>query len=366
MSDRKNETGREPLFRIAKRSDITKKQAWMIRLIFILLALVVGGLLILALGQNPFAVYLDMIHGSLSNSMRIQATVRIMVPLLGAALAIAPAFRMRFWNIGGEGQIMAGAIAATYFALFHYDSMPAPVLWIVMGLSAIIAGGIWGLIPAFFKSRWGTNETLFTLMLNYIILGVELYLQTGSWKNPVSTGFPRIAMFEQAARLPSLFGVHIGWILVALLVVGMSIYMRSSKQGYEIAVVGESENTARYVGMNVAKIIMRTMFLSGAIAGLVGFMLVSGTDYTLSSSTSGGIGFTAITVAWLGQLNPFAMALISFFLAVLEKGGNTIQTDFKIPSSASEVLTGLILFFMLASEFFIQYRVIIRSRKEKE
>ena len=363
MNPIKNHT-QEPLIRIAKRSGISRGQAWKIRFIFIFAALAAGGLLILALGHNPLAVYRDMVYGSLSNEMRIAATVRIMIPLLGAALAIAPAFKMKFWNIGGEGQIMAGAIAASYFALFHYQSMPAPALWVVMGLSAIIAGGIWGLIPAFFKSRWKTNETLFTLMLNYIILGVELYLQTGPWKNPVSTGFPRIAMFEQAARLPSVFGVHIGWILTAALVVLMYIYMHYTKQGYEIAVVGASEQTARYVGMDVAKVIMRTMFISGAIAGLVGFMLVAGTDYTLNSSTPRGIGFTAITVAWLAQLNPFGMVLISFFLAVLEKGGNTIQTNFKIPSSASEVLTGMILFFMLASEFFIQYRIIWRGRKE--
>ena len=283
----------------------------------------------------------------------------------GAALAIAPAFKMKFWNIGAEGQIMVGGIAATYFALYWYDKLPKPALLIVMAVASILAGGIWGLVPAFCKARWGTNETLFTLMLNYIAIGIEAYLQNGPWKDPSGTGFPIIAMFDQKARLPKVGGVHIGWIIVLALTVGMFIYMKYSKHGYEISVVGESQRTARYAGMNVGKIIMRTMFLSGAIAGLMGFLVVSGADYTLNNGTSGGVGFTAIIVAWLAHLNPFAMVLIAGLLAVLTKGSNTIQTNFKIPASAADVLSAIILFFMLGCEFFINYRMIFRGSKAK-
>ena len=244
--------------------------------------------------------------------------------------------------------------------------IPWPVaLLIVMAVASIIAGGIWGLVPAFCKARWGTNETLFTLMLNYIAIGIEAYLQNGPWKDPSGTGFPIIAMFDQKARLPKVGGVHIGWIIVLALTVGMFIYMKYSKHGYEISVVGESQRTARYAGMNVGKIIMRTMFLSGAIAGLMGFLVVSGADYTLNNGTSGGVGFTAIIVAWLAHLNPFAMVLIAGLLAVLTKGSNTIQTNFKIPASAADVLSAIILFFMLGCEFFINYRMIFRGSKAK-
>lgn len=366
MSAPKSRDKKEPLVRIAKRTDISRGKAWLIRIAAVLLALASGGLLIMALGHNPFAVYRDMVTGSLSTKTALIATAKIAIPLLGAALSIAPAFRMKFWNIGAEGQILAGAIAASYFALFQYQNMSRPILLFVMFLAAVAAGGIWGLIPAVFKAKWGTNETLFTLMLNYIVLNIVTFLRTGPWKSPSSSGFPKIAMFDASARLPNVFGVHIGWILVLVLAVLLYIYMKHTQQGYEIAVVGESEHTARYVGMNVPKIIIRTVFISGAIAGMVGFLIVSGSSYTLTDNTAGGYGFTAITVAWLAKLNPFAMIIISIFLAVLKKGSNTIQTNFKIPASASEVLTGMILFFMLGCEFFINYRLIFRSRRRVE
>ncbi|MGI6085786.1 MAG: ABC transporter permease [Acetivibrionales bacterium] len=361
MSASKGSEKKVPLIRIAKRPDIPKLQAWLIRFTAVFLALISGGLLILVLGHNPLLVYRDMITGSLATKTALIATVKIAVPLLGAALSLAPAFRMKFWNIGTEGQILAGAIAASYFALFQYQNISRSVLLLLMFIASIAAGGVWGLIPAIFKAKWGTNETLFTLMLNYIILKMVTYLRTGPWKNPSSSGFPKIAMFDAQARLPNVFGVHIGWIIVLGIAVFMYIYMRYSKHGYEIAVVGESEHTARYVGMSVGKIIIRTILLSGAIAGMVGFLIVSGSSYTLTDNTAGGYGFTAITVAWLAKLNPFAMIIISAFLAILKKGSNTIQTNFKIPASASEVLTGIILFFMLGCEFFINYRLIFRG-----
>ena len=364
MAEKRNERHvKEPLVRIAKRSNMSRGKRWIIRLLAIVLALVVGCLFVAVLGHNPIEVYKEIISGSLGGPSARRVTVRVAIPLLGAALAIAPAFKMRFWNIGAEGQFVMGGIAASYFALFWFDKLPRPALLLVMALAALVAGGVWGLIPAFFKAKWNTNETLFTLMLNYIALGIEAYLQNGPWKDPKGTGFPIIAMFDQSARLPKVFGVHIGWILVLALTVGMFVYMKYSKHGYEIAVVGESERTARYAGMNVAKIIMRTMFLSGAIAGLMGFLVVSGADYTLNTGTSGGVGFTAIIVAWLAQLNPFVMILIAGLLAVLTKGSNAIQTSFRIPASAAEVLSAIILFFMLGCEFFINYRLVFRHKE---
>lgn len=359
-------SGKEPIIRISKRDDLKTWKKWAIRIVAILLALVAGSLFIAILGHNPLEVYRDMLTGSLGTKTARNNTIRLAIPLLGTALAIAPAFKMKFWNIGAEGQIMMGAVAATYFALFWNDQLPHVLLLIVMFVASAIAGGIWGLIPAYFKAKWDTNETLFTLMLNYVALGIEQFLQHGPWIDPQGTGFPLIAMFEKSARLPKLGGVHIGWIIVLALTIFMFVYLRWSKQGYEIAVVGESQRTARYAGMNVGKIIMRTMFLSGAISGIVGMLVVSGADYTLSTGTTGGVGFTAITVAWLAQLNPFGMVLMALFLAILAKGSNTIQTNFQIPLSASKVLTGMILFFMLACEFFINYRLIFRHKERKE
>lgn len=212
---------------------------------------------------------------------------------------------MKFWNIGVEGQITVGAIFATYFALNFHDSWPSALLLPVMFLAAAIGGGLWGMLPAVFRAKWGTNETLFTLMLNYIAIGVVKYLQGGPWEK-VPKGTQMIERFGQTARMPEVWGVTAGGFIVLLLVLFMFCYLRYTKHGYQIAVVGESEATARYAGIRVGTVIVRTMFVSGAVAGIVGFIVVSGINYTLSDSVAGGVGFTGITVAWLAQLNPLA------------------------------------------------------------
>ena len=224
----------------------------------------------------------------------------------------------------------------------------------------MLAGGLYGLLPAACKAKWGTNETLFTLMLNYIALYFIKYLQNGPWKSPGSS-FPLIGRLGDSGRLTKVLGIHWGWIVALLLVVLSYFYMTRTKQGYEISVVGESANTARYAGISVGKVFMRTMFISGALAGLVGMLQFAGADYTITENTAGGVGFTAITVAWMAKMNPFAMLVVAMFLAILSRGSNTIQTNFKIPISAAELLTGIILFFMLGCEFFITYKLIFKK-----
>jgi len=355
-----------PLIRIARRNSVDMKLAWFVRVVGFLLSLVVGAFLIFALGHNPISVYAEMVNSAFGSNTGVIQTIRIAIPLLGSALAVGLAFKMRFWNIGAEGQIIVGGIAASYFALFYYQTLPAPILFIVMGAAAAIAGGFWGLIPAFFRAKWGTNETLFTLMLNYVAFLFILYLQTvPAWQIPGQTGFPQIDRFDQAARLPQVFGIHIGWILVLVLTVLVHIYITRSKQGYQLTVVGQSEKTARYAGMNVKRIIMRTMILSGAIAGFVGFIQTSGADFTLNEGVAGGVGFTAIIVAWIAQLKPLIMLPVAIFIAVLERGAGRIQTTFMIPATIASVLIGIIIFFMLSCEFFINYKVIFRNRKLK-
>lgn len=359
-----NNSMKTPLIRLAKREGMDKRTVWAIRVGSILLALLLGALVIAISGVNPFKAYGTIITGALGKKTAIRQTVKIAVPLLGCALAIAPCFKMRFWNIGAEGQITAGAIAASYFALYWVGKVPSAVLLLIMGAAGAVAGGIWALIPAFFKARWNTNETLFTLMMNYIIIGVVKWLQGGPWEK-IPRGSQQIEQFASNACLPRVAGVYCGWIVVLALTVFMFIYMKYTKHGYEIAVIGESENTARYAGMNVGWVIMRTMFLSGAIAGVVGFLLVSGANNTLYSGVAAGAGFTAITVAWLAQLNPFAMVGISALLAVLQKGADTLNTQMGIPASLSDVITGVLLFFMLGCEFFINYKLVFRGAEER-
>jgi simple sugar transport system permease protein len=227
----------------------------------------------------------------------------------------------------------------------------------------MIGGGIWGLIPAYFKTKYGTNETLFTLMLNYIALYMIKFFTEGPWRDPASSGFPKIATFNENARLDQIFGVHAGWLVGIFLVVVMFVYLKFTKHGYEISVVGESINTARYAGMNVKKIVLRTMFISGAICGIAGATQVSGAAYTLGEGVAGGVGFTAITVAWLSKLNPIIILVVTVLFSMLEKGCSVMQSTFGLSSAVSGILQGIILFFILGFDFFTRYRFVIRKAR---
>lgn len=349
---------------IVQRGELSAVQTWLYRLLAVLGALATGGLFLLALRFNPFEVYWTMLAGSLGSSSMQKETIKLMIPLCLATLGIVLAFKMKFWNIGGEGQICAGAIAASYFAYFH-NGLPSPILLIVMALAAILAGGLWGLIPALFKTRFGTNETLFTLMLNYIILNFITYLREGPWRNPEG-GFAAMPRFTRQARLPELpipgiGNVHIGWVVMLALVIFVFIYLRYTRQGYELTVVGENMNTARYAGMPVKKIMLRTMFLSAGICGLVGMLQVAGPDRQLTDAVANGRGFTAVSIAWLARLSPIGVMVVSFLFSVVQKGCSMMQTEYRIPASMSDILQGIILFFVLGSEFFIRYRIALRK-----
>ncbi|MBC8533043.1 ABC transporter permease [Yeguia hominis] len=356
------QASRQPLLHIVKRAELPRRTSALLRLGAFLLSLFIGGLFILALGYNPFEIYGTIVSGSFRSAMAIQATIKVMVPLLISSLAVTLAFKMKFWNIGAEGQIIMGATFATYFALFHSD-WNHWVLILVMLLAGMIGGGLWGLIPAVLKTRFNTNETLLTLMLNYIALHIVSYLRDGPWKDPGSQGYAKIARFDGNAALDKVFGVHFGWIIALVLTALVAVYLRRTKQGYEISVVGESQDTARYAGMNVRKIVIRTMFLSGAVAGICGMLQATGADITLTTSVAGGVGFTAIIIAWLAQLNPVMIVVVSFLFSVLEKGSSVIQSSFGLSTDCADVLQGIILFLVIGCEFFIRYRF-VREKKE--
>lgn len=355
-----------PLVRMTKRGDISNGRKVLIYVISFVLALAVGALLLVIIGKNPFTAYYTIVKGAFGSGTAVRETIRLTIPLLITGIGIALAFKMKFWNIGGEGQILVGGIASTALVIYtRPDAMPEWVLLLLMFIVAVIAGSLYAAIPAFFKTKWGTNETLFTLMLNYIAISFVLFLRNqNTWKQKGST-FPIIQDISDRAKLPTLFGVHIGWVVALAIAVLAYIYLKKTKHGYEISVVGDSLNTARYAGMNTRKIQIRTLAISGALCGLVGYLQVAGADGMLSEHTAGGVGFTAITVAWLSKLNPFFMIPVSVFIALLKKGSLAVQSQMGIPASAADVLTGLILFFMLANDFFIEYRLVFRKRKIK-
>lgn len=345
--------------KITKREDLPRKKAILIRILSILLSLVFAGLVIAALGYNPIDVFSNMVSGALGSASRIRQTVLKAVPLIITSLGILVAFKMKFWNIGGEGQIMMGAFAASAVAL--YTDMPKPAMLLCMALAAMAAGGIWAFIPAIFKAKMGTNETIFTLMLNYIAIKFVTYLQYGPWKDPGSQGFPKVADFPDNAILPSIGGVHMGWLIAIILVILVYIFLNHTKKGFEISVVGESVQTARYAGMNISSIIVLSMLLSGGLCGLTGMIQASAVEKTLTSALSANYGFTAIITTWLSGLNAIAALFVCAAFAVLVQGGNYIQISMSVPAAVADMIQAIILFFVLGSEFFLQYKVALHK-----
>lgn len=365
----KNETQvREPMFHIVKRTGIVWWKAWTVRILAVLAALVVCSLItVLLTGENPLAVYATMIDGAFGTKRRIWGLAQNLAMLLCVSLAVTPAFKMHFWNIGAEGQVLIGGLATAACMILFGEKLSTPVLFLLMIVSSVVGGAIWAAIPAYFRAKWNTNETLFTLMMNYIAIQIVSYF-TYIWSVPKGSG--QIGIINGSSRagwLPAIAGKAylLNILIVVALTVAMYIYLNYSKHGYEIQVVGESENTARYIGVNIKKVILRTMALSGALCGIAGFLLVSGTDHTLTRNLAGGRGFTAIMVAWLAKFNPFYMVLTSFLLVFLQKGAIEISTIYGLNDSFSEILTGVIIFFIIGSEFFVDYSVKFRSKEGK-
>jgi len=353
---------REPLVRLVKRPSIELWKSILIRAVAILLSLVVSAVVInLITGLNPIKVYTSMYKGVFGNDIRTWNSIRDMMLLLCIAIGLAPAFKMKFWNIGAEGQILVGGIASAACMIYLGDKISTPLLLIIMAVVSCLAGAVWGLIPAIFKAKWNTNETLFTLMMNYVAIQITSFMidiwdKKGSHSVGVINGDTRSGWFPKIGGEQYILNV----IIVLTLTVLMFVYLKKTKQGYEIAVVGESENTARYAGISVKKVIIRTMIISGAICGIAGFIEVGGVSHTISVNTAGGRGFTAIIVAWLAKFNTFTMILISLLLIFLDRGAAQIASDFNLNEYASEMVTGIILFFILGSEFFINYKLIFR------
>ena len=359
-------TNKEPLMHISKRDGIETWKSWLIRIIAVLLSLVVcAGVIVALTGLNPIEVYKGIFDGAIGTKRRAWMTIRDTLVLLCIAVGITPAFKMRFWNIGAEGQVLIGGVTSAAMMIYLGNSLPPVVLFPLMFLGSAAAAMIWGVIPAFFKAYWNTNETLFTLMMNYVATSIVACMTNILRGKASSLG--KLNMSTQVGWFPQFMGqrYNINILIVVILMFVMFFYLKYSKQGYEITVVGESENTARYAGINVKWVTIRTMIISGAICGLVGFLIVAGRDQTISTTSAGGNGFTAIIVAWLAKFNTFYMALISFLLIFLSKGAAEIASAYSLNDYAASIIEGVILFFILGSEFFINYKMIFRGSKKE-
>ena len=359
-------TKHEPLIRIAKRGVITTKQKIGIRAASVVLALILDALFIVVVtGLNPISVYAEIFKATFGSNLRFIWMLRDMVSLLCIGIALAPAFKMRFWNIGAEGQVLMGGFATALCMMYLGNKLPTALLFLTMIVSSVLAGALWSFFPAFFKANWNTNETLFTLMMNYVAIQLVAY-STNILRGQASS-LGTINMGTKAGWFPKILGQDctLNIIIVAVLMVVMYIYLKYTKHGYEISVVGESENTARYAGIDVKKVTIRTLLISGAICGLCGFIIVAGNKHTIATNTAAGNGFTAIIVAWLAKFNTFYMALISFLLIFLEKGAGQIAPAYGLNEYIADIISGIILFCILGSEFFINFKMFFRHKADR-
>lgn len=348
--------------RLIKREQESAAARFTVPVFSVILALLFGWVFLYLYGADAGQTYLKMYRGALGTNYAFSETLVKAIPLMLAGLAVSVAFKMKLWNIGAEGQFYMGAFAASGIAL-SWGDQPAWLLLITMLMVGFLAGGLWGLITGVLRAKWDVNETITTLMLNYVaILWVDS-LVYGPWRDPQSLGFPLTPRFSMNAYLPTLGDsrVHIGLIIALLIAIIFYFLLNYTRWGYEIKVISESHLAARYAGINVPRNIMLVMLISGGIAGIAGMIEVTGITHRLQSGISPGYGYTAIIVAWLGRLNPFAIILVAFLLGALLVGGFAAQSS-GIPFSIVLMLQGFILFFLLAGEIFNKYQLkIIRG-----
>ena len=357
----------EPLIHIVKRDDLAGWQAWLIRIATIIVALIFVGFLSMLVTEKGFfetykimysGVFDRLLQGSTKMLWKYLQEIAI---LLCLALALTPAFKMKFWNCGAEGQALMGGLASIFCMIEFGDKLSYGALIAVICITSIVAGAVWGVIPAIFKALFNTNETLFTLMMNYIatqIIAYYVYIEGGGSNviNPVSAGnFPAVGKNDYFVNI----------VTVAIITVVMYIYLKYSKQGYEISVVGESQNTAKYIGINVKKVIIRTMAISGALCGVTGMLLVAGKDHSINTNLVGGQGFTAILMSWLGQFNPFIMVIMTAIVVFLRIGVAKVADSSLLNSSFSEIMVGIVILMLVGCEFFIQYSIRFRHKNKE-
>ncbi len=363
-------------FHIVKRDNCPLWKKAMLYVVAIVLALLMGGVILLAIGVDPVAYYTRMFTmGTVGNKIAYKTYINYLkdfVPLVLTSLALSLAFKMRFWNIGGEGQFIMGAIASSAVAILLGNSLPSALVLLLMCLAAMLAAGLYGLLVAALKVRFGTNETLLTLMLNYVALYLLNYLmQTkASWNfflnpkelRPVPQSHPEGALFP-SIPMGGKFSLNICVIFAFVIGVVIYLYLRHTKQGYEISVVGDSAGTARYAGMKVNTIVLRTVFLSACLIGLAAAFKM-GTVGTMSTAITNDVGWTGIIVAWLSQLNTGLIFVVSALISVLHYGSTVAAATFsQVDSSFANMLQGVILFLVLAADFMIRFRI-LRTKKE--
>lgn len=355
---KENKKEREPLIHIVKRSDTKRWYAWSIRVGAFVLSLLICAIVSASITNKGFGYFFStLFDGVFGSERKVWNLFHSMALLLIVALAVTPCFKMKFWNIGAEGQVLMGCVGCALAMFYFAGKVEDGVLYLLMVLFSILFAVVWAVIPAIFKAKWNTNETLFTLMMNYIASFFAGFM-INIWAQGKGSG----TVYFKTGYLPDVYNQFLLKIIVAgVVTVLLWIYLRYSKHGYELSVVGESERTAKYIGINVKKVIIRTMILTGVMCGIAGLLLVGGTNHNITETSAGGRGFTAILVSWLAHFNPFAMVLTAFLVVFIQRGTLNIATINGLGDAYADVMTGIFFFLIIASEFFINYKVVFKN-----
>ena len=363
---REKKIHRFPLY-VTKKQGIATWKYWLIRAGGILVAFLLAGIVCAILKPGTFGTfYSELIRGcfDFSDITTIIDLLVLFSLFMLISLALTPAFKMKFWNIGAEGQILIACLVSAGIAKFAPSELPNFVILALCCFGSILAGIVWSVIPAIFKAFFNTNETLFTLMMNYIAtilsgLAVSIWIKNGSMSFGLLTQgvFPEI--LDNSGTLVIVFAL--------LTFVFMFFYIKKSIHGYEMSVVGESASTARYVGINIRRVTIRTMIFAGSIMGFIGFLIVCAINQTFNDSIVGGKGFTGVLIAWLGHFDPLEIALFSFLSAVMQQGTTTAASAVNMSSfQFSNICTGIFFFVIISCEFFSNYQIKMHREKDFE
>jgi simple sugar transport system permease protein len=331
-----------------------------VSLLAILAALVAAAGIFWSFGLNPLHAYATIFAGTLADRRATPEIVRQAIPLLLCGIGLVLAFRAQFWNIGAEGQLLAGAVGATGVALFA--PLPGPMMIPAMFVAGFVCGALWGLLPTVLRLKFDVNAVISTLMMNYIAIFFVEWLVHGPWKGTESFGFAYTDAFPRTAWLPLLGGTRIHWPTLAIgvgLAAALTFFLARTRLGFEIRVLGENPTAARYAGMDPFRTTLFAMLISAGTAGLAGVGEVAGIHHKLLAPTqvSLGYGYAAIIVAWLARGNPLAAILTALFLGLIFTSGDVMRVSLQMPVRITDVFNGLILFFLIGSERLLRYSV---------
>jgi ABC-type uncharacterized transport system permease subunit len=349
---------------LVKRETRSQKISTLVPIISFLVSLILGGIVLAFSKANPLNTYIYMFRGAFGNWMAFSETLVKAIPLMLTGLGVSLAFRIRFWNIGAEGQYVWGAIGTAWIMLY-WQFLPVRMLLTLGLLVGMAAGAIWAGIPAVMKAVWKVDETLTTLMLNYVAILFAEYLYYGPWRDPKGYGFPGSEPFPREAWLPRFLGrAHWGLFIAIIIAIILFFVLTRTKWGLEIQMIGKNPNAARCLGVNIKWGIIMVLLISGALSGLAGGIEVAAIAHRLQKGIISGYGYTAIIIAWMSQLNPIAALLVAILMAGLLVGGDQLQMMIGLPAAMGLVIQGLLLFPLLAGTIFTEYKIRIKNTKE--